>query len=156
MTFSGLEPGTYEIIVYGWTPVFQTQLTLIYFDDDVLEGDILGGPWPGGLQEGVTHSVHTLTPASGTFSLNFGGGIFSASGFINGVQIRQIDSLPPSPDLDEDGLVGFGDLLILLSNWSDGRACDDSGDGCLGDLNADGVINFADLLILLAAWETAP
>jgi hypothetical protein len=46
-------------------------------------------------------------------------------------------------DLDDDGMVGVEDLLILLANWGG------SGDG---DLNDDGVIDVADLLGLLGAW----
>lgn len=51
-------------------------------------------------------------------------------------------------DLDGDGSVGVGDLLILLGNWGPCRSCDD----CQADLNGDCVVGVADFLILLANW----
>jgi len=51
-----------------------------------------------------------------------------------------------SADLDGDGLVGFTDLLVLLSAWGDVAGCQ------LVDLNGDGTIGFGDLIILLASW----
>jgi hypothetical protein len=60
-------------------------------------------------------------------------------------------SFPPQPclaDLDGDGQVGFGDLLVLLSQW--GPCPPDP--PCPGDFDGSGDVNFADLLFLLAAW----
>ena len=44
-------------------------------------------------------------------------------------------------DLSGDGVVGFSDLSIILSNWltSDG-----------GDVNGDGETNFSDLSLVLS------
>jgi hypothetical protein len=47
-------------------------------------------------------------------------------------------------DLDNDGVVGGGDLGVMLSNW---------GGSGTGDLNGDGVIGGDDLGRLLAAWS---
>ncbi|MBX3372586.1 MAG: hypothetical protein KF817_02020 [Phycisphaeraceae bacterium] len=52
-------------------------------------------------------------------------------------------------DLDDDGTVGFMDLLALLATWG---GCD----GCTADLDCDGTVGFADLLQLLAAWGPCP
>jgi len=52
---------------------------------------------------------------------------------------------PVFGDLDGDGLVGNGDLLILLAAWG---PCD----ACPEDLNADGTVDLIDLLALLQAW----
>jgi len=49
-------------------------------------------------------------------------------------------------DLDGDGTVGFGDLLILLSSTGICPPC------CPADLNGDGVVGFADLIALLGDW----
>jgi lysophospholipase L1-like esterase len=54
-------------------------------------------------------------------------------------------------DLDGDGVVGGGDLGLMLSNWGPG-ARDPTGCGAAGDLNADGAVDGSDLGILLAAW----
>ncbi len=48
-------------------------------------------------------------------------------------------------DLDGDGIVGTGDLLMLLGAW--GR-----NPGHAADLNDDGVVGAADLVLLLGAW----
>ncbi|MDA0975536.1 MAG: hypothetical protein O2927_06175, partial [Planctomycetota bacterium] len=51
-------------------------------------------------------------------------------------------------DLDGDGVVGPGDLAIVLASWSVGGGCDP----CGGDVNGDGVVDAGDLAAVLAAW----
>jgi subtilisin family serine protease len=60
-------------------------------------------------------------------------------------------STPPRPgDLDEDGVVGIVDFLMLLAQWGPCPApCPPS---CLGDVNTDCTVNVTDLLIMLANW----
>ncbi len=53
-------------------------------------------------------------------------------------------------DLDNDGLVGVTDLLILLSAW--GPCPNPCPPTCQPDLNADCAVNVTDLLALLATW----
>jgi hypothetical protein len=53
----------------------------------------------------------------------------------------------PLGDLDGDGLVSTGDLLMLLGMWG---ACDSD---CPADLNGDRVVGTADLLLLLRNWS---
>jgi hypothetical protein len=60
--------------------------------------------------------------------------------------------LPPPPcpgDLDGDGIVGFPDLLIVLSMWG---PCP----GCPGDIDGDDIVGFPDLLIVLSTWGDCP
>jgi hypothetical protein len=57
-----------------------------------------------------------------------------------------LDECPCDADLDADGSVGFGDLLVVLSDWGD---CDPS---CPADLDGNGNVGFVDLLMLLARW----
>ena len=52
---------------------------------------------------------------------------------------------PVFGDLDGDGTVGSGDLVILLAAWG---PCD----ACPEDLDGDGTVDFGDLLQLLQAW----
>lgn len=52
-------------------------------------------------------------------------------------------------DLNDDGVVGTSDLLILLGFWG---PCPGEPVECLGDLNADQNVGTADLLILLNNW----
>ena len=51
-------------------------------------------------------------------------------------------------DLDGDGHVGTGDLLILLSEWGACRSCP----SCRADLDGDCMVGAADILSLLDAW----
>jgi hypothetical protein len=52
-------------------------------------------------------------------------------------------------DINDDGIVDGGDLLILLSEWGNCQGCD-------SDLNDDNVVDGGDLLILLANWGECP
>ncbi len=52
-------------------------------------------------------------------------------------------------DLDNDGVVGAGDLAILLAAWG---PCPAFPAACPADLNGDGAVDAGDLAILLAAW----
>ena len=56
-----------------------------------------------------------------------------------------VDADPCPADLDDDGEVGFSDVLIVLTGWG---PCPE----CAGDLDDDGVIGFADLLSVLTVW----
>ena len=51
----------------------------------------------------------------------------------------------PGADLDGDGVIGFGDLVIVLSAWG---ACP----GCLADIDGSGAVGFDDLVMVLSAW----
>ena len=53
-------------------------------------------------------------------------------------------------DIDNDGIVGTGDLLILLAQWG---PCPPE---CFGDIDGDGMVGTTDLLMLLAAWGACP
>ena len=53
---------------------------------------------------------------------------------------------PCSADLDGDGTVGFGDLLVILAEWG---PC---GESCAADLDDSGDVGFGDLLAALSAW----
>jgi hypothetical protein len=53
-------------------------------------------------------------------------------------------------DVDGDGVVGFLDLLQLLSEWG---ACPPPPDQCPSDLDGSGDVGFGDLLELLANWS---
>lgn len=53
-------------------------------------------------------------------------------------------------DIDIDGQVSVGDLLILLAQW--GPCPVDCDMSCGGDIDGSGVVDVEDLLILLSAW----
>lgn len=52
----------------------------------------------------------------------------------------------PSPDIDGDGVVGGGDLGILLSAWDTPNV--------VADLDGDGAVGGSDLGLLLASWTS--
>lgn len=55
-------------------------------------------------------------------------------------------------DLDGDGSIAFGDLLVLLAAWG---PCEPE-TACIGDFDADGAVGFGDLLDFLAQWGPCP
>ncbi len=58
-----------------------------------------------------------------------------------------LDACEDQGDLDGDGNVSFGDLIILLSGWGE---C--SGP-CTADFDGNGTIDFGDLIWMLANWS---
>ena len=52
---------------------------------------------------------------------------------------------PCNADLDDNGVVGASDLLILLASWGPCK-------GCIADLDGDGNVGASDLLTVLAGW----
>jgi hypothetical protein len=55
-------------------------------------------------------------------------------------------------DVDGDGGVTFGDLLVILSAWGE---CP-NGEPCPADLDGNDSVGFTDLLIVLAAFGDCP
>ncbi len=142
--FEGLTNGSYEVITYGWTPDTPADETLVIINDDIAEGLIAGGAWPGELTAGVTHVVHEADVTDGTLAVGIVGGYWGASGFLNGIQLRRITAA----DLDDDGMVGIADFLALLGVWGD---CPVDA-GCPADLDANGAVDINDFLMLLGDW----
>jgi hypothetical protein len=154
LTFDGLEKGQYLVIVYGWTPNAPDQVTWIWFEQQIEGVEILGGPWPGGLVEGITHSITTVEVTDGSVQMEMVGTITGSMGVINGIQFIRIEPEPLPGDLDGDGAVGPSDLAMLLSLWSsDGHGCDGVGP-CQADLTGDNLVGPGDLASLLAAWTS--
>ncbi len=71
------------------------------------------------------------------------------TGALFGGQVEIVDSCPP--DLDHNGDVGFGDLIILLASWGPCAPGD-----CPADLDGNNDVGFGDLIILLDAWGACP
>jgi subtilisin family serine protease len=60
-----------------------------------------------------------------------------------------IESHKTTVDLDDDGTIGIGDMLILLGIWGQ---CPDPELSCEGDFDDDGDVGITDFLILLGYW----
>lgn len=70
---------------------------------------------------------------------------------IDDVEILGVLPLTANPaDLDGDGIVGAGDLALMLGNWG---PCESM--PCIGDLDGDGAVGATDLALLLGSWGAA-
>ncbi len=143
----GLENGEYEVLMYGLMPNHPETLTKIRHDFNPPNVNI-GGAWPGQHEEFVTYSRHIITVTNGKIGSHAGipsGGDTLVGSILNGVQLRRIIF----GDLNGDGLVGFTDLVGLLSAWG---PCPAKGT-CSADLDEDGDVGFSDLIAMLSAWD---
>ncbi|MCP3903936.1 MAG: hypothetical protein GY715_09910 [Planctomycetes bacterium] len=60
------------------------------------------------------------------------------------------DECEPPEDLDGDGDVDFGDILVLISMWG---PCPPLPEPCPADLNGNGIVDFGDILLIIGAWS---
>ena len=142
IAFRDLLDGRYQVITYAFAPADPNSLTYVSVAGAIESFQIVGGPWPGGLEPGVTHAVHRTIVAKGALAIEVVGGIFGSDGFINGIQLhRLIDG-----DLNADDCVDLADLGILLADFG----CTAGPGNCPGDVDGDGDTDLADLGILLA------
>lgn len=81
-----LVPGLYDVYVYTWAPDNEFFGTFVSIQG--LEQGLIGGAWPGGLVEGVTHSSERVALAPGdVLTLNLFG---LTKGTLNGLQIVSV------------------------------------------------------------------
>ena len=55
-------------------------------------------------------------------------------------------AIPCGADVDDDGVVGIGDFLLVLAQWG---PCPPQ---CLGDVDGDNIVGINDFLLVLANW----
>ncbi len=114
----------------------------VYDKDDNLIGQAAGLSAPanqGGAFCGILSTSGETIGRVNIYDTNPG---FDAEGLIN-LAVYVAGGEPCPWDIDGDGNVGVGDLLILLANWG--------GPGP-GDFDGGGDVGVGDLLILLANW----
>ena len=152
--FNGMEPGTYEVIIYARMPAQPTVFSLTNVDQEPGNPHLyVGGEWPGQHEEGISYSVH-IAEVTGSLALGMHSGVppdgsFADGAALNGVQIRKIEQVVG--DLDGDGFVGIADFLMLLADWGAcPRPCPPT---CAADLDGDCNVGIADFLMLLANWS---
>ncbi len=152
--FSGLEAGTYEVIIYARMPAQPTVLALTNVDQEAGNPHLyVGGEWPGQHEQGISYEVHIAeVDGSGALWMHSGvppeGNLVDGAAF-NGAQIRKIEQVVG--DLDGDGLVGISDFLMLLADW--GACPGPCPPTCAADLDHDCNVGIADFLMLLANWS---
>ncbi len=90
----------------------------------------------------ILGSVDTLDQAIG---VAVSGAVAYVGDAYSGLQVIDVSSCQPCPaDLDDDGEVGFSDLLAVLVAWGN--------KGGPEDLDGSGFVDIGDLLAVLAAW----
>jgi len=155
-SFSGIVSGISGTLT--WSSDMQMRL----YADDVLvfsigglpaaqEWDFVGiaGDGPYGQSE-ILFAKDDPFPTNVAWTIEFlhGWNSTSASAMAWSEVVVVLHAAPDCPaDLDADGVVGGGDLSLLLGSW--GR-CPDA--GCVGDLDGSGAIDGGDLAVLLASW----
>ena len=152
--FNGLEPGTYEVIIYARMPAQPFVLSLTNVDQEVGNPHLLvGGVWSGHHEQGISYSVHIAeVDGSGSLGMHSGvppGGNLANGAALNGIQIRKIEQIVG--DLDGDGIVGISDFLMLLGDW--GACAAPCPPTCAADLDHDCNVGITDFLTLLANWS---
>jgi hypothetical protein len=157
----GLSPGGFALTSFGSGPLLVSDAgsVLWYGDWDDPDTDRDTGLFVDDtllVQEGVTQiggvTVDTVRGVSDGYAMSDGGQyvVFEAV-LVNGVEgAFLIDLGPPClPDIDGDGIVGFPDLLLLLSKWG---PCP----GCPEDIDGNEEVGFPDLLVVLSTWGACP
>jgi len=95
----GLQPATYEVLVYAWMPNAPSVKSRVRQDLATMTIDV-GGAWTGSHVEGVTYARHMLQIDSAGFLGSHSGivpGALAANGAaLNGIQIRPL--VPGGPD----------------------------------------------------------
>jgi len=92
ITFVKLENGTYRLIAYAWGGS-QGSSTCVWTALDYSDMQCIGGPWPGQLQLGITHTQHLVEVTEGTMRVSFWGS-FEGGSSLNGFQIIKYEDIP--------------------------------------------------------------
>lgn len=94
--------------------------------------------------------IVTAGALRGAFTVIDGPGAWSIDADGGAVTITLVT--PPLPgDVDDDGTVGFADLLAVLQAW--GPCPMPCPPACTGDLDGDCLVGFSDLLLVLQNWS---
>lgn len=138
-----LEPGEYQVIMYGLAPDDNMLLNRLRIDQNTEDPEFVGGQWSGVHENGITYMTQTATVGSdGNLDLHsglFGGNIRSVC---NGIQVIQIQ--PCLADLTGDGELNFFDVSVFLSAFTSSDPA--------ADFTDDGLFNFFDVSAFLAAF----
>ncbi|HTF87151.1 MAG TPA: hypothetical protein VK843_01995 [Planctomycetota bacterium] len=88
LDFSGLINGDYDVYTYAWAPDSSTYRTDVAVTGSVNPLQTIGGTWPGGFSQGITHAKHRVSVTAGTIHID----CTLASGFVsvNGVQLDPV------------------------------------------------------------------
>ncbi len=132
LTFNGFTAGTYEVLVYAWTPNAPSVLSRTRQDEAPTTIDV-GGAWPGAHTEGVTYARYVVTVAAdGNLPAHSGLETGQPSAALNGIQIRPLSAAVdagPQPDAAGGGGGETGDAGTTPTHHG---GCSAGGSGGLG------------------------
>jgi hypothetical protein len=144
--FRGLAPGHYRIITYAWIPFDPDNIIWVWINNQS-SPQILGGPWPGGLEQGVTHAVHQATITDGTLRVYLVSGLWAACDWwLNGMQLLRLPW--EKGDMNCDGAIDFGDINPFVLALSDPAGYAQQYPNCdinNGDINGSGGVGLDDI-----------
>lgn len=95
--FENLENGTYEVTTYAWMPTAPETLNHVWIDFHPDE-PMIGGGWPGELEQGTVFARHEFVTSNGVINLHSGiptGDGPEPGAALNGVQLRLMTVSPP-------------------------------------------------------------
>lgn len=147
--FYDLAPGKYEVLIYARMPDQDDVMSYTSTNEEAgYPHLIVGGPWPGQHQQGVTYSRHIADVTTGLLRVHSGivpGNNPALGAAFNGIQIR-----PLSPaDVNESGAVNIDDLVSVITSWG---ACPPQPQACPADVNHSGSVNIDDLVMVITNW----
>jgi hypothetical protein len=97
LSFHGMQPGTYEVLIYAWLPDQPTVKSRTRQDEAPSTVDV-GGAWTGAHVEGVTYARYVVTvDMSGELPAHSGLVPGAPASALNAVQIRPLGTAPPDP-----------------------------------------------------------
>jgi hypothetical protein len=88
---------------------------------------------------------------AGAVSVEWPGGGTRTLANVAGDRVVTVWSDESPADVDGDGAIGFGDLLLLLGEWG---PCPPAPAPCGADVDGDGARGFGDLIVILAEWAS--
>ncbi|MEM7164740.1 MAG: hypothetical protein AAF581_04710 [Planctomycetota bacterium] len=146
----GMQNGTYRVITYAF--LRNGPDSLVSVDQSTQPDALVGGPWGGVLELGLTHSIHEATVTNGSLDLHSGipSGGLPAIAALNAVQVIRLPDDEPfrRGDANKDGALNIADAIQILQALFSGPVVDACPDA--SDVNDDGGNDIADPVALLA------
>ena len=128
---TGLEAGTYQVIMYAMTPNDPTLMSRVRVDNGTPGPTMVGGVWPGHHVQGVTYQIFTVSvSAGGTIAFHSGLAGANIQSGLNGVQFVRLPDCYANCDLSTmPPVLNVNDFSCFLNRFAAGHPyanCDGS------------------------------